>query len=295
MRSLHYIVAALLVLPVFFSCGGKNNHTPDNPTPTPVNPNPPTPVDPTPVNPTPPDDPTPPTPAPPIEFRNTFRFDNNIVSTSGSGDFVAVVKSSLVTKSGDSREVITGSYTFNNDAKTWSYSGLGKIELKDDNKIAFTPSNGSSKEYEVKISEIVSDKESVAYKLNGSWTIYETLVDFGGKNYRFDGALNLNKVEEQARELGYEFTTHLVEGMTITKVIITDGLMAAEFKNGQSYAAEHSLRTGSSFDFSEFTKGLKGNGSVQFTDEQCTQCLITVDTTIDDTSTKLYIKLEKKQ
>lgn len=290
MRSLHYIVAALLVLPVFFSCGGKNNHTPDNPdNPTPVNPNPPTPVDPTPVDPTP-VDPTPP-PAPPIEFRNTFRFDNNIVSTSGSGDFVAVVNPSLVTKSHDNRKVITGSYTFNNDAKTWSYTGLGKIELTDDNKIAFTPSNGSRKEYDVKISEIVSDEESVAYKLNGSWTIKETMVDFRGGNYRYEGDLNLNEVEKQARELGYEFTTHLDEGMTVTKVIVTDGLIAADFKNGQSYAAEHNLRVGSKFEFKELSKGLEGNGSVQFTDDQC---IITIDTVIDDAPTRLLIKLEKK-
>ncbi len=291
MRSLHYIVAALLVLPVFFSCGGKNNHTPDNPTPTPVNPNPPTPVDPTPVDPTP-VDPTPPTPAPPIEFRNTFRFDNNIVSTSGSGDFVAVVKSSLVTKSNDSRKIITGSYTFDNDAKTWSYSGLGKIILKDDNKISFTPSEGSGKDYEVKISEIVSDKESVAYKLNGSWTVKETTVDFRGGNYSYPGALNLNEVEKQARELGYEFTSHLDEGMTVTKIIVTDGLMAAEFQNGQSYAAEHNLRIGSDFTFTEFTKGLKGKGSVQFVDDLC---IVKIDTTIDEAPTRLLIKLEKKQ
>ncbi len=291
MRSLHYIVAALLVLPVFFSCGGKNNHTPDNPdNPTPVNPNPPTPVDPNPPTPVDPNPPTP--PAPPIEFRNTFRFDNNIVSTSGSGDFIAVVNPSFVTKSHDYRKVITGSYTFSNDAKTWSYTGLGKIELTDDNKIAFTPSDGSRKEYEVKISEITSDEESVAYKLNGSWTIKETMVDFRGGNYRYEGALNLNEVEKQARDLGYEFKTHLDEGMTVTKVIVTDGLMAAEFENGQSYAAEHNLRIGSEFTFKEFTKDLEGKGSVQFADDLC---IITIDTTIDEAPTRLLIKLEKKQ
>ena len=94
MKRLHFVLAALLVLPVFFSCGEKPE--PD-PTPTPT--------------PTPPPTPTPdPEPEPvPIEFRRTIRFDNNIVSANSSNDYVAIYKKVLVlTKSGDPREISTG-------------------------------------------------------------------------------------------------------------------------------------------------------------------------------------------
>ena len=288
MKHLPLVVAVLLVLPVFFSCGGK--HDPDNPS-TPTTPT--TPTDPggttTPTDPE--DPPTPPAPA--IESRNTFRFDKNIVSTTGSGDFVAVFDASLVTKSGDSgKNVVTGSYSFDNDSKTWTYNGFGKIVLGDDNNITFSTDDGVSKTFVAKVSEISSDEESVAFKLNGSWKTAQTVVEFRGGTYRYQGDLNLNEVEKQARDLGYEFTTHLDEGMTVSKIIVTDSMMAAEFKNSQSYAAEHNLRIGSSFDFSEFTKGMTGTGTVEFNDNTC---IITVKTVVDESPATLYMTLEKTQ
>ena len=289
MKSLRLIIAALLVLPVFFSCGG--NHEPE-PKPTPTTPTTPT-TPSTPENPpvTPPDNPPVTPPAPPIEFRNTFRFDKNIISTNGSGDFVAVFNESL-TKGGDGRKIVTGSYTFDNDSKTWNYTGFGKIVLGDDNKISFSTADGVSKTFVAEISEISSDEESVAYKLNGCWTTKQTVVEFRGGTYRYQGDLDLNEVEKQARDLGYEFTTHLEDGMVVSKIIVTDSMMAAEFKNGQSYAAEHNLRIGSTFKFSEFTKGLDGTGAVEFGDGTC---VITINTVVDESPVTLYLTLQKKQ
>jgi hypothetical protein len=131
MKRYIYIVAAILVLPVFFSCGG--NAKPEKPS-TPSTPSTPT----TPTTPTTPENPPTP-PAPQIEFRRTVRFDKNIISANGSKDFVAVFDQMLLTKAGDSREIRTGSFSFDNDSKTYSLSGFGKLELLDDKKVAFTP------------------------------------------------------------------------------------------------------------------------------------------------------------
>jgi len=282
MKSYHYLIAALLMLPVLFSCGGKNNITPDpTPDPTPVTPV--TPVTPDPV------DPDPVTPAPKIEFRKTFRFDNNIISADGDGDYVAVYNKDLVTKAGDSREILVGTYTFENDIKTWTFTGLGKLELLEENQIAFTPENGSRKVYKAEISEIVTDESSNAYLMNGRWSVKETILEFRGANYSYDG-LDLNKVEKDARDLGVEFKFHMEDNMVVKKVIVTDSMLAAEFNNGKAYAAEHNLRTGKDFNLNEFTNGLEGTASVQFVDELC---VITINTKLDESDAKIRLTLEK--
>jgi hypothetical protein len=283
MKSCHLLIAALLVLPVFFSCGGKDE--PEKPSPnTPSNPsNPNTPSNPdTPSNPSTPTDP----PAEPeLEIRRTFRFDNNIISTNGSGDYVAVLG-----KAGNGHDIHTGSFYYDKSTKTFTYTNLGKIEVLDGQKVAFTPTGGSRKEYNASVTEIVSDQNAVANRMNGTWIIEETILDYRGGNYTFTG-MDLNEVEAKAREAGYEFTAHLDPGMVITKIIVTDSMMGAAFQNGQSYAAEHSLRQGSEFNFSEFTKDLKGTASIQFKEDKC---FITVDTTVDEFAAHLIVRLRAK-
>ena len=131
--------------------------------------------------------------------------------------------------------------------------------------------------------------------MNGSWTIKETILEFRGVNYTMNG-LDLNEVEKFAKDQGYEFKTHMDPDMVITKVIITDALVGAQFKNGQSYAAEHNLRLGSDFNLSEFSNGLEGTAKVQFVDDLC---VLTIDTNINPSdkenpsNAKLRITLQK--
>ena len=284
MKRLIYIVAAILVLPVFFSCGGNAKPEKPNTPSTPSTPSTPT----TPTTPTTPENPPTPPPVPQIEFRRTVRFDKNIISANGSKDFVAVFDKMLLTKAGDSREIRTGSFSFDNASKTYTLSGFGKLELLDDKKVAFTPQGGSRTVYDVEESEIVSDENSNANKMNGSWTLKETILEFRGLNYSFDG-LDLNKVEQLAREQQIEFKYHMDDNMVVSKIIITDSMLAASFKNGQSYAAEHNLRSGSNFNLSEFTHGLDGTASVQFVDELC---VITIETTLDGSPAKIRLTLQ---
>ena len=172
-----------------------------------------------------------------------------------ANDYVAIYKKELVlTKSGDPREISTGSYTFDQKTKTYDLKGFGKLEILSDTKIAFTPDGGSRKEYSAKMTEIASDEKSDAYIVNRSWTIKETILrmDSRGVNYTYPGDLDLNKVEKDARDLGIEFKYHMDDGMVVNKVIITDALLAASFKNGQSYAAEHTFKvSGGKFNLSE--------------------------------------------
>lgn len=275
MKRLQFVLAALLVLPIFFSCGKDPEPTP-TPPPTPVTPDPPTPPEPEPV---------------PIEFRRTIRFDNNIVSTNSSNDYVAVYKKELVlTKSEDPREITTGSYTFDQKTKAYDLKDFGKLEILSDTQIAFTPVGGSRKEYSAKMTEIVSNENSDANHINRSWTIKETilLMESRGVNYTYEG-LDLNKVEKDARDLGIDFKYHMDDGMVVTKVVITDALLAASFKNGQSYAAEHTLgAAGGKFSLSEYTNGLDGTATVQFKEELC---IITIDTNLDESAAKIILTL----
>lgn len=276
MKRLHFVLAALLVLPVFFSCDEK-------PEPDPIPTPPPTPVDPV----------TPPEPEPvPIEFRRTIRFDNNIVSANSSNDYVAIYKKELAqTKSGDPRAISTGSYTFDQKTRTYDLKGFGKLEILSDTKIAFTPDGGSRKEYSAKMTEIASDEKSDAYIVNRSWTIKETILrmDSRGVNYTYPGDLDLNKVEKDARDLGIEFKYHMDDGMVVNKVIITDALLAASFKNGQSYAAEHTFKvSGGKFNLSEYTNGLEGTATLQFIEDMC---VITIDTNLDESEAKIILTL----
>lgn len=272
MKKVHFLLAAMLVLPVFFSCEEIEN--PDNPD--------------DPSNPSTPEDPQ--EPELQLEFRRTFRFDGNVVSSNGDGDFVAVLKPSLyVTKSADDHKIVTGRYKFDNNTKTWTYTNVGKLELLDNGKIAFTPSEGESRIFDCETTEIVSDGESNAGKMNGSWKIKETILDFRGANYTFDG-LDLNEVEKIARDQGIVFKFHMNDNMVAKKVLITDSLMAADFENGESYAAEHSLRLGSEFTLSEYTNGLEGTAKVSFVDELC---VITIDTKLDESPAKIRLTLQK--
>ncbi len=283
MRRLHLVLAALLVIPVFFSCNKPEPEpTPVNPTPTPTPT--PGPVDPTPT----------PQPEPQIEFRRTIRFDNNIISTNGSNDFVAVFNSALVTKAGDPREIKTGTYTFDNSAKTFTYNGFGKLEIISDTQIAFTPDGGSRKVYDATMTEIVKDESSVANRVNRSWIIKESILRMDSRGvYKDYSGLDLNKVESDARDLGVDFKFHMEPDMVVTKVIITDSILGASFKNGKSYAAEHNLgASGGKFNLSEFTNGLTGTATVQFIDELCT---ISIDTNLDDSPSKIILTLAENK
>lgn len=293
MKSYKILIAALLVLPVFFSCGGKNNHTPDNPnTPsTPSTPSSPT----TPTNPdNPPTPPTPPEPEPepPIEFRRTVRFGQVILSFNSSNDFIAIYPESVMTKSGDSRKISTGTYTFSQEDKTYTLKDLGKLEVLKDDKVAFTPKDGERKEYTAKTSLIVDNEKTEAYLVNKSWTINESILKFRGANYSFDG-LDLNEVEKIARDQGIQFKYHMKDGMVAKKLIVTDALVAAEFKNGESYAAEHTLRSGTSFDLSEFTNALKGSATIQFDKEDPQWCYLTIKTTLDESPAEVVFTLKE--
>lgn len=293
MKSYKILIAALLVLPVFFSCGGKNNHTPDNPnTPsTPSTPSTPT----TPTNPdNPPTPPTPPEPEPepPIEFRRTVRFGQVILSFNSSNDFIAIYPESVMTKSGDSRKISTGTYTFSQEDKTYTLKDLGKLEVLKDDKVAFTPKDGERKEYTAKTSLIVDNEKTEAYLVNKSWTINESILKFRGANYSFDG-LDLNEVEKIARDQGIQFKYHMKDGMVAKKLIVTDALVAAEFKNGESYAAEHTLRSGTSFDLSEFTNALKGSATIQFDKEDPQWCYLTIKTTLDESPAEVVFTLKE--
>lgn len=275
MKRNYLLVAAILALPVFFACGSQvDPQTPDDPS-TPATPETPTEIK--------------------IEFRKTFRFEGSIISAGNDGDFVAVMKPEILTKSNDGLKVITGDFSFDNSGKVWTFKNLGKVELLENKKIAFTPSGGERKLYDAEITEIVSDTGSNAGKMNGSWTIKETILEFRGVNYTMNG-LDLNEVEKFAKDQGYEFKTHMDPDMVITKVIITDALVGAQFKNGQSYAAEHNLRLGSDFNLSEFSNGLEGTAKVQFVDDLC---VLTIDTNINPSdkenpsNAKLRITLQK--
>ena len=290
MKSYCYLVAALLVLPVFFSCGGKNNHTPDNPTPTPVNPTPtpPGPVDP-PVDTTTPPTPTPP---PPLEFRRTIKFDHNIISFNSSKDFIAVFEEGLLTKSGDHRKIASSTYTYSDDDRTYVLKDFGRLEVVDDKQIAFTPNGGSRKVYDSETTLIVDNETAAAYLVNKSWTINESILKFRGVNYSFDG-LDLNKVEEIAREQGIEFKYHMNPNMVAKKLIFTDALVAAVFNNDEVYAAEHTLRSGTNFDLSEFTYALKGTATIQFDPEDPAWCYITIKTTLDESPAEVVFTLKE--
>ncbi|MBR3013221.1 MAG: hypothetical protein IKH60_07920 [Bacteroidales bacterium] len=293
MKSYKILIAALLVLPVFFSCGGKNNHTPDNPntpsTPsTPSNPTTPTNPDNPPTPPTPPE----PEPEPPIEFRRTVRFGQVILSFNSSNDFIAIYPESVMTKSGDSRKISTGTYTFSQEDKTYTLKDLGKLEVLKDDKVAFTPKDGERKEYTAKTSLIVDNEKTEAYLVNKSWTINESILKFRGANYSFDG-LDLNEVEKIARDQGIQFKYHMKDGMVAKKLIVTDALVAAEFKNGESYAAEHTLRSGTSFDLSEFTNALKGSATIQFDKEDPQWCYLTIKTTLDESPAEVVFTLKE--
>ena len=293
MKSYKILIAALLVLPVFFSCGGKNNHTPDNPN-TPSTPSTPsTPTTPTtPTTPSTPETPPTPEPEPPIEFRRTVRFGHNIISFNSSCDFVAVYEEALMTKSGDTRTIKTGSYTFSQDDKAYTLKDFGKLEVLKDDKIAFTPKDGSRKEYKAETTLIVENESAEAYLVNKSWTINKSILKFRGVNYTFDG-LDLNEVEKIAREQGIEFKYHMNDGMVAKKLIVTDALIAAYFNNGESYAAEHTLRSGTKFDLSEFTNGIKGSASIQFDKEDPAWCYITITTTLDQSPAEVVFTLKE--
>jgi hypothetical protein len=124
--------------------------------------------------------------------------------------------------------------------------------------------------------------------MNGSWTLKETILEFRGLNYSFNG-LDLNEVERLAREQQIEFKYHMDDNMVVSKIIITDSMLAASFKNGKSYAAEHNLRTGSNFSLSEFTNGLEGTATVQFVDDLC---VISIDTKLDESPAKIRLTLQ---
>ena len=129
-----------------------------------------------------------PVPAEPqIEFRRTFRFGNNIISANGSKDFIAVFEDGLITKSGDERQILTGKFSFDNSGKAYDFSGFGKLELLEGDKIAFTPSDGIRSVYDAEVSEIVADEGSNANRMNGSWTINEAIVEFRGVTKTFKG------------------------------------------------------------------------------------------------------------
>ena len=278
MKRYHLIVAAMLMLPVFFSCEEPLN--PDDPN----NPE-------TPVTPTDPENPPVTPPEPQIEFRRTFKFGNSIFSTSADGAFVAVLDKAF-TKSADERKIVTGTYTFDNSSKTWSFSGQGKIELLDDKKIAYTPANGTRTVYDnIEVTEIVSSESSDAYKMNGVWTTKETILNMPDRkvNNTYTGPLDLNVVEKDAKDLGIQFKYHMDDNMVVDKVIFTDSMMAASFKNGQSYAAEHNLRLGSSFKLHEFTNDLDGTATVQFVDELC---VVKISTTLDESAAEIILTLQ---
>ena len=286
MKSYHYLIAALLVLPVLFSCGGKNNHTP-------VTPDPPTPVTPvTPDPPTPPTPPTPPEPEPPIEFRRTIRFDHNIISFNSSKDFVAVYQESLLTTSGDPRKIVSSSYSYSDDNKTYVLKDFGKLEVVDDKQIAFTPEGGSRKVYDAETTLIVDSETAPAYLVNKSWTLNESILKFRGVNYSFDG-LDLNEVEKIARDQGIEFKYHMNPNMVAKKLVFTDALVAALFNNGECYAAEHTLRSGTNFSLDEFTYDLKGTATIQFDPDDPEWCYITIKTTLDESPAEVVFTLKE--
>ena len=286
MKSYHYLIAALLVLPVLFSCGGKNNHTP-------VTPDPPTPVTPvTPDPPTPPTPPTPPEPEPPIEFRRTIRFDHNIISFNSSKDFVAVYQESLLTKSGDPRKIVSSSYSYSDVNKTYVLKDFGKLEVVDDKQIAFTPEGGSRKVYDAETTLIVDSETAPAYLVNKSWTLNESILKFRGVNYSFDG-LDLNEVEKIARDQGIEFKYHMNPNMVAKKLVFTDALVAALFNNGECYAAEHTLRSGTNFSLDEFTYDLKGTATIQFDPDDPEWCYITIKTTLDESPAEVVFTLKE--
>ena len=221
-----------------------------------------------------------------------MRFGQVILSFNSSNDFIAIYPESVMTKSGDSRKISTGTYTFSQEDKTYTLKDLGKLEVLKDDKVAFTPKDGERKEYTAKTSLIVDNEKTEAYLVNKSWTINESILKFRGANYSFDG-LDLNEVEKIARDQGIQFKYHMKDGMVAKKLIVTDALVAAEFKNGESYAAEHTLRSGTSFDLSEFTNALKGSATIQFDKEDPQWCYLTIKTTLDESPAEVVFTLKE--
>ena len=197
-----------------------------------------------------------------------------------------------MTKSNDTRKIVTSSYTYSDSDRMYTLKDFGKLEVIDDKHVAFTPSGGSRKEYDAETTLIVSSETAAAYLVNKSWTINESILKFRGVNYSFDG-LDLNKVEEIARNQGIEFKYHMNPNMVAKKLVFTDALVAALFNNGECYAAEHTLRSGTNFNLSEFTNGLKGTAVIQFDDKDPEWCYITVKTTLDESPAEVLFTLKE--
>ena len=139
---------------------------------------------------------------------------------------------------------------------------------------------------------IVDNEKAAAYLVNKSWTINECILKFRGVNYSFDG-LDLNEVEKIARDQGIEFKYHMNPDMVAKKLVFTDALAAALFKNGECYAAEHSLRSGTSFNLDEFTYDLKGSAVIQFDPDDSQWCYITIKTTLDQSPAEVLFTLKE--
>ena len=195
----------------------------------------------------------------------------------------------LLTKSNDTRKIVTSSYTYSDSDRTYILKDFGKLEVIDDKQIAFTPDGGTRKVYDATSTLIVTDG-TAATLLNRTWVISKTILEFRSANYQFDG-LNLNEIEKIARDQGIEFKYHMADGMVAKKFVVTDALAAALFQNGEAYAAEHNLRSGTEFKLSEFTNGLKGDANVQFRDGETDKCYITINTTLDESPAKVILNL----
>lgn len=256
MKRRHLLIAVAVAFPVLFSCNGLLGPASD-----PVETQ--------------------------TELSRTFRFGDNIISTNSNGDFVAVLASESLTKSGDGCKVVTGSYSPSLSGKAWSFDQVGKLELLADNKIAYTSPDGTRKVYDVELTGISAG--SGASRIIGSWTVKETIGDYRGVNYSMDG-LDLNEAEEMISEQGYELNLNLDADMVVTRVIITDSLVGAELENGKPYAAEHNLTIGSSFHVKECSSGLEGSAKFQYVDDFC---VLTIDTVIEDYPARLLLTLQE--
>ena len=81
--------------------------------------------------------------------------------------------------------------------------------------------------------------------------------------------------------------------MVAKKLVFTDALAAALFNNGEVYAAEHTLRSGSKFDLSEFTNNLKGKASIEFDKDDPSMCFIYITTTLDGSEAEVEFVLKE--